>query len=135
MSGSKQILRLALLVAEGLVIAVTVRAQDTQEAQQPVVATRPKPAARGIPYISDPNATVENSETNTDWRPDTGPATGMQVQSLGSPELAHSYLVPGLQYGSTIQSRPLGQQTTNGTTGWYANNYVVCGERFGRRLF
>jgi hypothetical protein len=125
MSSSKTILRLALLLAGSLVIAGTVPAQDTQEPQQPVPVMKPKPAARGLSFINDPNATVENSETYSDWRADTGPATGMQVQSLGSPELAHSYWVGGFAYGSTIQSRPLGQQTTtNGTTGWYANNYV-----------
>jgi len=122
MSGQTQILRLALLAAGCLSCTFGVSAQDPQEpAEQPDAATKPKPAARGIPSISDPNATVESENRTPAWQADEGPATGMQVPGIGSPELAHSYWVPGLEYGSTIQSRPLGQV---GSDGWYANNYV-----------
>jgi hypothetical protein len=98
-------------------------AQDPQEPQDQGTPEKPKPAARGIPPINDPNATVENTDDlNIKWQPDTSPATGLQSPTLGSPELAHSYWVPGLVYGSTIQSRPLGQLVPN--SGWYADNYV-----------
>jgi hypothetical protein len=125
MSSQKCFLKLAALLLGCLALASSASAQDPQNPQepqeQPDTPTKPKPAARGIPLISDPNSTVENQTTNSTWQPDNGPATGMQTPSLGSPELAHSYWVPGLEYGSTIQSRPLGQQAPDG---WYANNYV-----------
>jgi hypothetical protein len=105
-----------------LFLAVGVWAKGTQQPQEPETTAKPKPAARGVPSLSDPNSTVEDSQaSSTPWQPDNGPATGMQTPSIGSPELAHSYWVPGLEYGSTIQSRPLGQQAP---AGWYANNYV-----------
>lgn len=125
MSSPKRVLKLAALLLGCLALALGVSAQDPKNPQepqeQPDAPTKPKPAARGIPPISDPNSTVENQTANSAWQPDSGPTTGMQTPSLGSPELAHSYWVPGLEYGSTIQSRPLGQQVQDG---WYANNYV-----------
>jgi len=124
MSGRTYFLRLAALVLGTLALALVASAQDQQQEPQtePEAPAKPKPAARGIPPIADPNSTIENENTAQNWQPDNGPATGMQVPSIGSPELAHSYWVPGLEYGSTIQSRPLGQQAVS--NGWYANNYV-----------
>jgi len=124
MSGQNYFVRLALLTLGSLAASFVALAQDPQEPQQQDAAApgKPKPAARGIRAFSDPNATVEDQGRNRSWQPDDGPTTGMQVPGLGAPELAHSYWVPGLEYGSTIQSRPLGQQASN--SGWYANNYV-----------
>jgi hypothetical protein len=122
MSASRQIRKLAFLILGAAAIAAGAWAQDTQEPQEPEAQAKPKPAARGIPAINDPNATIEdNQEQNVSWRPDNSPATGLQSPTLGSPELGHSYWIPGFEYGSTIQSRPPGQQVSNG---WYANNYV-----------
>ena len=127
MSGQRRYLKFAAVLLVTVALALSARAQDTsqQDPQEPDTAapSKPKPAARGIPSISDPNATVENETTKQDWQPDTAPATGLQVPGVGTPELAHSYWVPGLEYGSTIQSRPLGPQATS-SSGWYANNYV-----------
>jgi hypothetical protein len=92
--------------------------QDTTDS---TAASKPKPAARGIPGLSDPNSTVEEDQQPTNWQPDNGPATGLQAPTLGSPQLGHSYWVPGFLFGSTIESRPPGQLATGG---WYANNYV-----------
>ena len=125
MSASKKIRKLVLLILGAGAIACGAWAQDTQEPQvpeQPETQAKPKPAARGIPAINDPNATVDNSEDQTtNWQPDTSPVTGFQSPTLGSPNLEHSYWVPGLEYGSTIQSRPPGKLATNG---WFADNYV-----------
>jgi hypothetical protein len=122
MRRARFLLKIAGWALAFVVSATAVTAQEPQEPQQePEAQGKPKPAARGIPSLNDPNATVENTENTTPWRPDTAPATGMQTPSIGAPELAHSYWVPGLEYGSTIQSRPLGQ---NALDGWYANNYV-----------
>jgi hypothetical protein len=119
MSKLRLIRKLALLILGAVALSSGARAQDTQEPETPA---KPKPAARGIPSLSDPNATVEDSQAPTaSWHPDTSLATGLQAPTLGSPELGHSYWVPGLEYGSTIQSRPPGVAATNG---WYANNYA-----------
>jgi hypothetical protein len=120
MSTSREIRKLLLLIVGGTAIAGGAWAQDLP--QEPETQAKPKPAARGIPPINDPNATVENGEYQTaSWQPDTSPVTGLQSPTLGSPELAHSYWVPGLEYGSTIQSRPPGLLSTNG---WFADNYI-----------
>lgn len=123
MSASKLLRNIGFLILGSAALSVGVWAQDPQEPQeQPDTTTKPKPAARGIPGISDPNATVEdNQDQAANWQPDTGPVTGLQSPTLGSAELGHSYWIPGFVYGSTIESRPPGQQVSNG---WYANNYV-----------
>ena len=117
---------LALLISGVVGFASAVWAQDTpqQPSDQDTDATapsKPKPAARGVPGLSDPNSTVEGEQQPSNWQPDNGPATGLQSPTLGSPELGHSYWVPGFLLGSTIESRPPGQLATGG---WYANNYV-----------
>lgn len=120
----KVIQLLLLLLLSTATGAAALWAQETQEPQdqQQEAPGKPKPAARGIPAMSDPNATIDNeNEPASHWQPDTGPATGLQAPTLGSPELAHSYWIPGLIYGSTIESRPPGELPNNG---WYANNYV-----------
>jgi len=125
MKGARFLLKMAGCALAFVLLSAGTWAQepsDSQEPQEPTTQGKPKPAARSIPSLDDPNATVENEENATPWRPDTGPTTGMQTPSIGAPELAHNYWVPGLEYGSTIQSRPLGQQALGG---WYANNYVV----------
>lgn len=123
MKASKQIRELVLLMFGAAALAGGARAQDPQEPQAPQTPEgpgKPKPAARGVPGLNDSN-TAEENEQQSSWQPDNSPVTGLQNPTIGSPELGHSYWVPGLEYGSTIQSRPLGQQATSG---WYANNYV-----------
>src|ERR1700741_903467 len=123
MNASKQIRELLLLMFGAGAIAGGARAQDPQEPpapQTPEGPGKPKPAARGIPGMNDSNTAEENDQQSS-WQPDNSPVTGLQNPTIGAPELGHSYWVPGLEYGSTIQSRPLGQQATSG---WYANNYV-----------
>ena len=123
MSGRRCFHKLVMGLLGACALALNASAQEPQQPQEPEPPAQatPKPAARGIPTLDDPNATVENQEPTQNWQPDNGPATGMQVASIGSPELAHNYWVPGLEYGSTIQSRPFGGTNSNG---WYANNYI-----------
>lgn len=77
--------------------------------------SKPKPAAKSLPGINTPDAQDDNG---TPWAPDTGPLTGMQTPTVGHPELKHSYWVPGVIYGLTVQKTPGGN-----SSGWYANNY------------
>lgn len=120
MSKSRTIPRLLLFLLAASVAAGSPRAQEPQEPQVPQTpegVTKPRPAARGIPGLNE----SQEEETNNNWQPDNAPVTGLQNPTLGTQELAHSYWVPGVEYGSTIQSQPLGQQASSG---WYANNYV-----------
>jgi hypothetical protein len=110
-----------MLLVLAAIAAASSRAQETQQPQVPQApegANKPKPAARGIPGLNDSG---ENAQDNNTWQPDNFPVTGLQNPTLGAPELGHSYWVPGIEYGSTIQSRPLGQHSSSS---WYANNYV-----------
>jgi len=92
--------------------------------QEPEEQEKPKPAARGIPSISEPDSSVEpenGGNLTTPWQADTTPLTGLQTPTLGNPELRHSYWVPGVQYGANVQSRPLGSTAAEN---WYVTNYV-----------
>ena len=84
--------------------------------------TKAKPAAHSNPVLIDPYSNQEPSadQNGSDLQPDNTPLTGLQVPTLGSPEMRHSYVVPGVQYSSTILSQPLGQAKSSG---WYENNY------------
>ena len=104
---------LVLALAFGTVNA---RAQD--EPQEPS-DTKPKPAARSIPPIDSGNPQDENPNA---LQPDTTPLTGVQNATLGSPEVRHSYWVPGVQYAGTIQSNGYG--TTNSSS-WIMSNYLI----------
>jgi hypothetical protein len=123
----QRLFRMSALLLLGAAAGTTMAwAQDPQQQpqQQPQDqdpgSSTPKPAARGIPAL-DPNATVEDQQQTTNWQPDTGPVTGLQDPTLGSPELDHSYWVPGVIVGTTIQSRPPGELAN---TGWYTDTYV-----------
>jgi hypothetical protein len=121
-SKSQKIPKLMLLVLAAIVGVGSSRAQEPQEPQvpqTPEVATKPKPAARAIPGLDD--SSNENGSENRTWQPDIFPVTGLQNPTLGAQELGHSYWVPGIEYGSNIQSQPLGRQAKSG---WYANNYL-----------
>jgi len=95
------------------------RAQD--EPQEPA-ETMPKPAARTtpIPIIDTGNPQDDNG---VQIRPDVTPLTGLQTATLGTPELQHSYWVPGFQYANTIQSSGYNQPSSSG---WFATNYLIA---------
>ena len=82
--------------------------------------TVPKPAARGIPAFND-SSDLNTDQGNTDvWQPDPSPVTGLEAPTLGSPPMRHSYWVPGLQYGITAQSGPLGEKNSS----WYETHFM-----------
>ena len=116
MSSTKQIRTLVLLLFGFAATGATAWAQDQQE--PPSEPSKPKPAARGIPGVDD--TTDENNQADQ-WQPDNTPLTGLATPTLGTPEMRHSYWVPGLVYGTTIESQP---QAFGTGQGWYANNYI-----------
>lgn len=90
--------------------------------QEPEPSERPKPAGQSIPSVIDPLAQGDTTtqDSGNDWKPDAGPLTGLQTATLGNPELRHSYWVPGIEYGGTVQNQPTGgPQSSN----WFSTNY------------
>ena len=117
MSSEKYFGKLVLAWVALVTLACGVRAQEPQEPQPPQEST-PRPAGRGIPGVDD---SVQNPEGNNQWSPDTTPVTGLENPTLGTPEMRHSYWVPGVEYATMLQSQPLGG---NSGTSWYANTFV-----------
>ena len=115
MKPCKLLLSLATLSASLLCSGpVSAHPQDASE--------EPKPAARAYP---SPFSTSDEQRSAGDQEPaltpDSTPLTGLQLPTLGSPVLRHSYWVPGFQYASTFQS----QNLSSSTSGWSANHYIV----------
>ena len=106
---------LPLLWAAG---AVSTFAQD--EPQPPVDKPKPAGSSFPIPVVNEGDQQVQNDQPN--FTPDTTPLTGVLNPTLGSPEIQHSYWVPGIQWSSSIQSSSYNQTSSNG---WLANNYLV----------
>ena len=112
MNFHKAILGGCFLILTLMLGTLNVHAQD--EPQEPT-ETKPKPAGTSypIPTIDPGNAQDENPPNAL--QPDTTPLTGVQNATLGSPEMRHSYWVPGVQYSGTIQSSGYG---TSNSSGW-----------------
>jgi hypothetical protein len=100
-------------------------AQNGRAQEVPQEPANPKPAARTYPIpLIDPVGQQDDNiaqDTNNGLQPDTMPLTGVLNATLGTPEMRHSYWVPGFQYASTIQSNGYNQPNS---TGWYASNYL-----------
>jgi hypothetical protein len=104
-----------------LVVAQPLRAQD--EPQAPV-EDKPKPAGTSypIPAMNSGDQQDQNSEPASTLQPDNTPLTGIQDATLGSPEIRHSYWVPGVQWSGSIQSNSYNQTQSSG---WLMNNYLI----------
>ena len=119
-------LRKAILGGRFFALALLLGALNgrAQEPQAPTDTT-PKPAARTypMPIIDSGNQQDENSvqDTTNGLQPDTTPLTGVQNATVGSPEIRHSYWVPGFQYASTTQSNGYNQSNSSA---WSAYNYL-----------
>lgn len=118
MKSHKAVLGGYFLILALALCATNVRAQD--EPQEPT-DTKPKPAARSLPPIDTSNPQDDTQNPNA-LQPDTTPLTGLQNPTLGSPEMRHSYWVPGVQYAGTIQSSGIG---TSNSSSWTMNNYLI----------
>ena len=109
-----------------LALSLGARNGYAQEEPQAPADTKPKPAARSypIPTVDSGNQQDENGvlDTTNGLQPDTTPLTGVQTPTLGSPEMRHSYWVPGFQYASTIQSAGYNQSNSSG---WSVANFLI----------
>jgi hypothetical protein len=95
------------------------RPQEPDQPTQPM-PSQPKPAGRGNPGFND-DEEIEAKDPNA-LKPDTTALTGVLVPTVGSPEMRHSYFVPGLQYGNFIRSTSLNAPTV---TDWNSTSYVA----------
>lgn len=90
---------------------------------QQLYAQEPKPPVREYPpLLAGPGDQDNAQEAATDLRPDDRPLTGVQVTSLGTQEMRHSYWVPGFQYASLIRSTSF---TQPGVSNWDSTNYLT----------
>ena len=97
----------------------TLNAHAQDEPEEPT-ETKPKPAGTSFPTVDPGNAQDENPPNTL--QPDTTPLTGVQNATLGSPEIRHSYWVPGVQYAGAIQSGTYG---TSNSSSWSMSNYLI----------
>jgi hypothetical protein len=77
-------------------------------------------AAPGLGGYNDQDAADEQPAGSL--TPDTLPLTGVQIPDIGTPEMRHSYWVPGFQYSNFVRSSTLDQPTVSD---WNTTNYVV----------
>jgi len=83
----------------------------------------PKPAARAYPPLPDTSDNQQDADQGTPtMQPDNQPLSGVQNPTLGTPELRHSYWVPGIEYSNTAMSNSL-SPTAN--SGWNTTSYVT----------
>jgi len=67
---------------------------------------KPKPAARQYsPALDTSDNQEDTAQDRQTVQPDDRPLSGVQNPTLGTPEMRHSYWVPGIQYGNTARSR------------------------------
>src|SRR6267154_5049872 len=74
-------------------------------------SSKPKPAARTyLPPLEGRSEDLENDQLSaSNLNPDIRPLTGVQIPTLGSPEIRHSYWLTGFQYGNLLRSNTISQ--------------------------
>jgi len=118
MLSHKRTFGLAIFSLFFLAGGLTLHAQDEP---QPPNADKPKPAGATYP-IPLVNSGVQETESPNGLTPDITPLTGVQIPTLGSPPVLHSYWEPGIQWSGSIQSNSYNQTAS---AGWLMNNYLI----------
>src|SRR5579862_8498047 len=90
-----------------------------QPAQPAQPQTAPKPAGRQYGTLSDDEPGSSNAPQLT---PDAAPLTGALIPGVGSPEMRHSYWIPGFQYGNFIRSS---KELQPFVTDWNTTNFIA----------
>jgi hypothetical protein len=90
--------------------------------EQPQSPGEDKPRPAGTAFPTPLGAEDQGAESNNNLTPDNTPLTGVQTPTLGSPEVLHSYWVPGVQWSGTIQSNSYNQTPSSS---WIMNNYFI----------
>src|ERR1700731_1319117 len=97
----KQSLRLLKVCPVALLFAFGATLAGAQEPAETPENRPPKPAAGGIWQVQQEE---QNQQDPGALQPDTRPLTGVQNATLGKVASEHSYWIPGIQYGNTIQN-------------------------------
>lgn len=88
-----------------------------------VRAQEPKaPVHEFLPLIEGRADQNPNDEQTTALQPDNRPLTSAQEATLGTPEMRHSYWVPGFQYASTTRSTSFNQPNVSN---WNSTSYLT----------
>ena len=83
---------------------------------------KPKPAARANPLLFDTSGDQQDTEQGTrTMQPDNRPLSGIQNLTVGTPEVRHSYWVPGIEYGNIIRSNFVSPRANSA---WNTTSYV-----------
>jgi hypothetical protein len=84
---------------------------------------KPKPAAHAYtPLIEGDQNPYGDQESSPPLLSDMRPLTGVQNPTLGSPEIRHSYWVPGFRYSNIVSSNALNQAIASG---WNSTSYLT----------
>lgn len=107
-----------------IVAALSLAGGSPALAQEPQEESPPKPAGSAAPGLagSTDQDTTEEQQAGTNLTPDTLPLTGAQIPDIGTPEMRHSYWVPGFQYANLVRSSTLEDP---GITDWNTTSYVA----------
>ncbi len=107
-------------VVIALLCAGTTMASAQEQAED---SGKVKPAARVNPLLigGDQNPSGDQ-DSGPSLQSDMRPLTGVQNPTLGSPEMRHSYWVPGFQFSNIVRSTALNQTTASG---WNSTSYVT----------
>ena len=91
-----------------------------QEESQSSGEEKPRPAGSSFPVIN--SGDQQNQSDEPKLTADTTPLTGVLTPTLGSPEMRHSYWIPGFQWSGSIQSNSYNQTAASG---WLMNNFLI----------
>ena len=119
MNTAAQKLRLVSLFT---LVALTTGSLSLWAQDQPQSPGEDKPRPAGTAFPTPLGVEDQGAESNNNLTPDNTPLTGVQTPTLGSPEVLHSYWVPGVQWSGSIQSNSYNQPASSG---WVMNNYFI----------
>jgi len=104
----------------GVLYAGTTMANAQEQAED---NGKVKPAARVNPLLTEGDQNPSgDQDSGPSLQSDMRPLTGVQSPTLGSPEIRHSYWVPGIQYSNVVGSSALNQATA---AGWNSTSYLT----------
>jgi hypothetical protein len=84
---------------------------------------KPKPAAREYPPLLDTSDNQQDLDQGTQtMQPDNKPLSGVQNPTLGTPEMRHSYWVPGIEYSNAVRSN---SSSPAANSGWNTTSFVT----------
>jgi len=108
-----------LLLGAALALSVPTAVRSQAEGDVPP----PKPAAHSNVLLGEENQRDQvNDENVTTFRPDYRTLTGIQDSTIGSPEVLHSYWMPGVSYFNSLQSNGYSQ---GGGADWNSTNFLI----------